>query len=141
MNEKPLDREMKEIVLPKPAFKFAQIVLILMTHVDVVYEDCGDCFDGKLNVIGAVGQIKTVTCTKCHGSGKSNKVRSRTSHVEIDGMLQITSVRLELNETPRNDDWGFEGVMYTGHIVWKSDLEESKRSGNIFRETNLRAID
>jgi hypothetical protein len=131
---------MKPIVLPVPQFQFGEIVFIEQEHSTTTYEDCLECFGGKLNVVGAVGITKTVSCPKCSGSGHTHKVKSREKWREIDGLLEITSVQVELSENPRDDGWSRDGVHYQGRVMWRDDISDEQKRGNIFREAILKKI-
>lgn len=136
-NEKP-DRPIKFITIPTPKFKFNEILCISHRKTKMEYEKCEHCFDGKLKVFGPKGDMKEVTCEKCHGTGQTYKLVRRMSRREIAGMVRITTFRVELSDPPRDKAWGFEdGISYQGHVVWREDLDKESRNWNVFRENLL----
>ena len=125
---------------PDSRFNFGDIVLLQMPDRVNEHEPCDECFNGVLKVMGPKGDAKDVTCKKCSGSGKKFEVLSYTTTKRIDGMLKISSIRCEYSENVRRGWGGFEGIHYSGHVVWREDLDKEDTRANCFREENLLSI-
>jgi hypothetical protein len=123
-----------KIKLPEPKFEFGDLVLVSYEHTTTIYKDCPECDKGQI-----FGKTKKFSCPTCHGSGHSYEQIGQTKNTTIDGMLEITGVRIEVNQTPRS--FGWDGVMYTGKIVWRTDVGDNQKGNNIFRESILTKID